>query len=104
MSTMHTPGPWRWMEGDTGISVRMQSGYGGEWIVPVPYALPRDISQIRANAALIAASPDLFAALTELLDFAESPEADYSAPHEYEAVREDAIKRARAALAKAVSQ
>lgn len=90
MNTKHTPGPWTLKEGFLFSAER--------------HILLDLLDTDEENARLIAASPELFTALTELLDFAESPEADYSAPHEYEAVREDAIKRARAALAKAGAQ
>jgi len=64
MTSQHTPGPWR--IGDAGFTV-----FGP----PKPGALPETIAPVknRANARLIAAAPDLLAALEALLDRDPAP-------------------------------
>jgi hypothetical protein len=61
--TQHTPGPWR--IGDAGFTV-----FGP----PNPGALPETIAptKSRANARLIAAAPELLAALQSILDIEPS--------------------------------
>ena len=58
--TQHTPGPWR--IGDAGFTV-----FGP----PKPGALPETIAPVknRANARLIAAAPELLAALEAVADY-----------------------------------
>ena len=77
---MHSPGPWR--VGDAGATV-----FGP----PNGNPSPETVANVkrRANAALIAAAPDLAAALRALLDWDGS--GDPAAPYD----------AARAALAKA---
>jgi len=101
MSAPHTPSPWSL--GETKIAVAV----GGYTVHAIPlsgegtaigcvYAgtvgRPRSVDVEYANAALIAAAPDLLGALDDLVMLA--------AQHRGNAVRES-VQRARAALAKA---
>lgn len=63
MTTQHTPSPWSMGRAatDTAIYDRL-----GGHIATLPAMLPSD--EILANARLIAAAPDLLAALEALLD------------------------------------
>lgn len=83
MTSQHTPGPWR--IGDAGFTV-----FGP----PKPSALPETIAPVknRANARLIAAAPDLLAAL----------EALAALPNKHRP--EEMWEAARAAIAKARGQ
>ena len=100
----HTPAPWQVQDGTLTVYTLTRSVTNA---VAVACRAGRDggseiaLVEAKANATLIAAAPDLLAALTELLEHAECPEADYSAPHEYEFVRDTSIAKARAALKKA---
>lgn len=62
--TAHTPGPWIIEADKHGILV-LADGAGLSISVTIPGRRPSD--EDRANAALIAAAPDLLAALQELL-------------------------------------
>jgi hypothetical protein len=55
----HTPGPWS-MRPDTGLEI---FGADGEWLMSVH----RPVEELRANACLIAAAPDLLAELRSIL-------------------------------------
>jgi hypothetical protein len=84
----HTPGPWVVMEDETGeIAIVQDAGYEGGLIVT--YAFPVG-NATEANACLIAAAPELLAALRNML-------AD---THAWQIGR-DTRDRARAAIAKA---
>lgn len=89
----HTPGPWA-------ATPCLDVGrYGPPWTIRVDKqtvvasligaALHRGAETAEANARLIAAAPDLLAALKELLPMWES------------GIREPWVERARAAIAKA---
>lgn len=90
LRTAWTPGPWA--VGD-GHEVYAITAYRSVAMVLAD-------EHAEANARLIAASPDLVKALSELLDAFEC-EPDDLMPHEYEAIVADAKTRARAALSKA---
>jgi hypothetical protein len=60
MSTKHTPGPW---ELENGLRV-YAPGKGGPLLATVAY-LPRAKGQDAANARLMAAAPDMLAALQD---------------------------------------
>ena len=68
----HTPGPWT-IESD-GTTVSM----GGQCVIvgPAPDSAP--IVEQRANAALIAAAPDLLAAATALLTYLDDQPSEYA--------------------------
>jgi len=102
--TAHTPGPWRVTE------------YGGEIAIHAEdntkIALPEkwfasDRAEAAANARLIAAAPDLLAALEAAVAYLEAnrPQGKirdiFSALNHYE---NDVMKPARAAIAKATKE
>jgi hypothetical protein len=58
----HTPGPWT-MRPDTGLAI---FGADGEWLMSVH----RPVEELRANACLIAAAPEMFAALHAAVEYA----------------------------------
>lgn len=90
MKAKHTPGPWH---------IGMKPGpmiYGpkGEQVADMrhkPFTLVSEIDESVANVRLISAAPDLLAALESLLDDADVCEV----------AGDDAIRQARAAIAKA---
>jgi hypothetical protein len=98
MKTEHTLGPWLYhkMAHDGFPGPSIQSAYG--LIVRMP--VPRD-SEGDANARLIAAAPDLLAALTELVDalaldtLADGGEQIESAYREHFADARKAIAKAK---------
>lgn len=65
MSAKHTAGPWRAAKGGGGTMsiLRVQ---GDELVAYIPHGWPK--AQREANARLIAAAPDLLAALIDLRD------------------------------------
>ena len=85
--TKHTPGPWEVEDND---------GYGGTFIYATGVTTAEvvgDSAEAIANALLIAAAPELLEALKALAD-----------DHEFGAtgaVRQDHLKAARTAIAKA---
>lgn len=91
MNTPHTPGPW-YADGDHVV----KHDYAQDIICVPPRgdAYRRPYEEARANACLIAAAPDLLAALARLVDFV-------SALDEFPEEIEDAHEQARAAIAKA---
>lgn len=94
MSSKHTPGPWLVANTHDAYAVR-----GDDGMRPIAYIEPSEITfagkevttpEDKANARLIAAAPELLAALEDLL-------APYNMAEEYQAK----IAHARAAIAKA---
>ena len=84
----HTPGPWR----------TEPAPHRSHWILgSVPVALTVEPSE--ANARLIAAAPDLLAALRDMIDRYARAMKDSGVSHYPEAMVE--IRSARAAIAKA---
>lgn len=98
-NAQHTPGPWR--TGDAGLTV-----FGPKTDEPAPVTialLPNPSPRVspderRANARLIAAAPDLLAALYVALPFVMDAEDDPTFKPGYVAGR---IKEIRAAIARA---
>ena len=89
----HTPGPWRAMpDGAIQKDAAMPTG-----AAVIAYTRHADEKTMRANARLIAAAPDLLAALRLLLDGLQTyaPEFLHGLP------KADYIRAARAAIAKA---
>lgn len=93
----HTPGPWDVER--HGVVTAMVSGHRrqvalstGDAAMHAPSEQTMEAIQ-EANARLIAAAPELAEALEELLDWANAPL--------HEQGRENALKKARAALKKA---
>jgi len=60
----HTPGPWRYTIAEYGCTTI--------WADKHPIAIVYSCDEKKANAALIAAAPDLLAALKYLLECAEN--------------------------------
>lgn len=90
----HTPGPWRLTAIPAGNSLTvMVSGSAGYDLVD---ALGNDAPTNPADARLIAAAPDLAAALARLLALADDGEAELG-----DDATEAALQAARDALAKA---
>lgn len=95
----HTPGPWQvWyggLDGDTYFTIG--SKYGDVSGVVCDYAVPspRPSAEVRANARLIAAAPDLLAACQAALPYVE--QMPWPAP-------ERVVDAVRAAVAKATGQ
>ena len=93
MTAAHTPGPWR--IGDAGAAIfgpKTQS-VSPPTVVSSMGKAGGDTTAARANARLIAAAPDMLAALRDLLAGMEQHGAEKWMPHRME--------RARAAIAKA---
>jgi type VI protein secretion system component VasF len=88
MNAKHTPGPWSYRQSREGSQTVYIVGYG-------PVAAIARVPISEADAAIIAAAPDLLSTLRELAD----PDT-YESPSK---LREAAI-RARAAIAKAEGQ
>jgi hypothetical protein len=97
MTTRHTPGPWKEMDGFI---------VGGPWAdgefhdICDPRCAPPDgdnTGMINANAQLIAAAPELLAALRDAVE--ELKHAAYIVN-----LDEDAIGRAKIAIAKATGE
>lgn len=91
MSGQPTTGPWRverWLESGP----NMQVVGADDQVVAIAAGLLRPVDELEANARLIAAAPDLLAAVHELMDCGPSPR-----------VREwrIAMAKAEAAVAKA---
>lgn len=95
MKAAHTPGPWNAVNNDAGTALEIWDD-DGQMIANVQ---PQDPPAVEhANAALIAAAPDLLAALREFTDVWDSGRSFASIDvDDIEAMR----RRARAAIAKA---
>lgn len=88
MSAKHTPGPWKaeWHSGGHEIV-----GNGG-FLADVPITSNRPVSETAANGRLIAAAPELLAALQAIVEEADGPSKPYSGdsylpPHLIQAAR-----------------
>jgi hypothetical protein len=99
MNTNHTPGPWEW-DAEPGHGVWVNAEDIGICRLDFDSALTD--AQYKANARLIAAAPDLLAALDELLRFAE-PLGTITAMDGQE-IALPCIVRAREAIAKATGE
>ena len=96
-NTQHTPGPWQ--IGDGGFTVFGPTSPG---VFPVTIAPTKS----RANARLIAAAPELLAALLNTTDALDQlmREGTLKIGHPYAPHVRDLIANARAAIAKATGQ
>lgn len=92
----HTPGPWTVVRnGDSNALIRYSDGENASYIAQCnDLQLCPEHGTVEANARLIAAAPDLLAALEELL--ADKYLAD--------PINADRMANARAAIAKAKGQ
>lgn len=97
MKTKYSPGPWR--TGQAGDYLGVNAIFDADGFI-VADASDRSShakgNQRKANAALIAAAPELLAALQPLIEFAVKLDDDAKVSGEH-----DAIVRARAAISKA---
>ena len=96
----HTQGPWavkheRWV-------VATRGEHDGEIIVAPTYWMESSEAEAAANACLIAAAPDLLAALRGVLPFAEH-EMALAIPKDYREHVTGLVNAALAAIAKATS-
>jgi len=101
----HTPGPWELDEGDDGDNFTIRAD--GEFVTRLTksrYTDDRRDPEAYANAALIAAAPDMLAALAAIVKGADSePDGDYLVGMNlgYVAIHRRKIEAARAAIARA---
>ena len=97
MDAKHTPGPWRLdgpaANGEQSIGISRAWEIGGASICEVDSS--RDHRVLLADARLIAAAPELLAALKAITDELGVPQPGYPAPVA------NAVAIARAAIAKA---
>ena len=95
MRTNHTPGPWK--TDGSGMSVySANTRLDFAPIVAAAVGNEKSLAQLRADAQLIAAAPDLLEALTALIDmdvsYARGPRV------------QQAVEAAKAAIAKATGE
>ena len=97
--TTHTPGPW-WLDGPTHVVAAPVDDQFGNRSVAVT-ATRYDGPTNAANARLIAAAPELLAALTTLRDFIREAAVDGAFPDLDIQDIERVLEQARAAIAAA---
>ena len=97
--TQHTPGPWRVRKDGSGRLARV-SDETHEFDCVVTPSLHRDAELMEANARLIAAAPELLAALRSCEETLREYTSHEGLPRTG-AKRADAIDAARAAIEKA---
>jgi hypothetical protein len=69
MNTTHTPGPWTVLQGEPFQPILIGTDEGGSFIEVGPACgLTEGTGSMEANAALIAAAPDLLEALHHILN------------------------------------
>jgi hypothetical protein len=98
----HTPGPWMFyaQEGGCDIYVRKSMGKGPLLAHVVGLGQEREkLDEFAANARLIAAAPDLLAALTEVLEWIRNWSPEFAQDDEWPAT----ATKASAAIAKATA-
>lgn len=96
-ATTHTPGPW-WVDDDGYIA----AGSGDTYVTIAEGLAPSDnLDEITANLSLLAAAPELLAALNDMVQTVEylAPKKFDDAEHEREFHAR--IEKARATLSKA---
>lgn len=98
----HTPGPW-WANIDAATGYRWVVGDPESWIPRIACCPLYSEYPVDANARLIAAAPDLLAALEKTYSLMMAGDVDRE-PHEEEARKIEAFLAARAAIAKAKGQ
>lgn len=104
--TKHTPGPWCFQfTEENGECFVIANNLGGMVGAALPWPTEieaRDFRRVIANARLIAAAPDLFAALNGLIDRHSALVASGDCGF-WDVENEDEMKAARAAILKATS-
>ena len=102
MITKHTPGPWKTFQTDIAIGVESDRS-DVAWIYHPTHGLlytARSVEEDRANARLIAASPDLLESLRTTTKMLQEW-IDNQPPYD-DALRDrEALAKAKAAIAKA---
>jgi hypothetical protein len=103
----HTPGPWRVVHGPTDDAVSVVgsafvSWNSSEWTEAFwvhggRFSTAEGRATVLANARLIAAAPEMFAALRQLSEYFTAAPDDLKVKHS----REDALKLIAAAISKA---
>ena len=88
MKNEHTPGPWT-----TGRAINSVDTGKYSWICPFGASSKKQVEEITANAKLIAAAPDLLAALDDMVKLI--------GPYAGQGRMDEEICKARAAIAKA---
>ena len=99
MSALHTKGPWAVTERGGEITIQ---GPASEWLAVIPLAETAGFgvvcrSELRANARLIAAAPDMLEALRRALNFIENTESEMGETLECGELARAAIARATGA-------
>lgn len=109
MSAQHTPGPWHWdsdpIKGDPLGRVRFQVTTIGKTIAQTYYS--SSDKHAEADTRLIAAAPDLLAALEDsisALRAALDQEIKNDAREEWLSIKRKRLDAARAAIAKATGE
>ena len=98
MNTKHTQGPWKVSKSDEQGREYLCIGAASQHVATVPHPRSKKITELeKANAALIAAAPDMYQALKELLEHIEWTRRQAGLV----AGPNDCTIRANAALAKA---
>lgn len=90
MTTRWTAGPWHSPLGHVGIYVEN----GGEWLGTTAFLGEERKEERRANVVLLAASPELYDALAELLDACPSS-CDDRRLNEAQRMAEAAMRKAK---------
>jgi hypothetical protein len=70
MSNKHTPGPWKY--GHSGDNFWIAPQWDGRKVALVTWGMGETVAEGRENAALIAAAPELLAALKALVACCET--------------------------------
>lgn len=102
MSTQHTPGPWELSEGDTSLWAKSPLGARVRISNIIKHAPINGINHA-ANARLIAAAPDLLAALEDLLENLDETGLG-TMPGDVFSNMRDTVERAKEAITKATQE
>ncbi len=99
MSTQHIPGPWELSEGDTSLWAKSPLGARVRISNIIKHSPMNGINHA-ANARLIAAAPDLLAALEDLLENLDETRLG-TMPGDVFSNMRDTVERAKEAITKA---
>ena len=99
----HTPGPWMADTEEIGGSfqIYMEGSYLDPWIADAKgtHVGPKSLEEVKANAALIAAAPELLGALQEVMEWISEWDPNFASDDKWPIARDAAL----AAIAKATS-
>lgn len=98
MTTQHTPGPWRM------TAAKVMAGNGRAICLIENRKLHEGFQESSANARLIAAAPDLLAALQAVWKFFEPVYVSAMADDTERTAQDELIDTVRAAIAKATGE